>query len=153
MPHLYSRLSEPLEPSLETLTFPLLDLREVRRVLEVSTTSLELCGKSRSQILPAPVRIGWESIPPSAGFSREGGVEEPTPDGFIIAISARPRGVNPQAIGRVPAFIEQAYLRQLKTIGDEGCQEVLREGCKIPIQDSVMRRLAKDPSKTLDLCG
>ena len=153
MPHLYSGLSEPLEPSLEAFAFSLLDSREVCRVLEVSTTSQELCGKPHSQILPALDRIGWESIPPSAGFSCEGGVEEPTSDDFRIAISARPRGVNPQMVGRVPASIEQAYLRQPETIENRGCQEGLCERCKIPIQDSVVRRLAKDPTKTLDLRG
>ena len=150
MPHLYSGLSKPLEPSLEAFAFSLLDSREVCRVLEVSTTSQELCGKPRSQILPTPDQIGWESIPPSAGFSREGRVEESAPDGFRIAISASPRGVNPHVVGRVPASIEQAYLRQPETIGNGGCQEGLREQCKIPIQDSVVRQLAKDPTKTLN---
>ena len=66
------------------------------------------------------------SIPPSAGFAREGGVKQPALDGLIIAISARPRGVDPQVVGRVPVTIEQAYLRQPKTVGDGGSKKVFR---------------------------
>ena len=54
MPHLYSGLGEPLELSLEAFTISLSDPGEVGRVLEVSSTSKELGGKPRPQILPAP---------------------------------------------------------------------------------------------------
>ena len=56
-------------------------------------------------------------------------------------------------VGRVPASIEQTHLRQPETIGDGGYKEVFREGCKIPIQDSVVRYPTKNPLKTLDLRG
>ena len=40
-------------------------------------------------------------------------------------------------VGRVPASIKQAYLRQPETVEDGGCKEVFREGCNVLIQDTV----------------
>ena len=85
--------------------------------------------------------------------SSEGSIKESALDGLRVAISARPRGVDSQVVGRVPAFVEQAHLWQPETVGDRGCEKVFRERCKIPIQDTVVRYPAKNPSEVRDLRG
>ena len=106
MPYLHCGLGESLQPGLEGLVVPLFNLGELSWILEVPLAPQELRSELRPQILPTRDGVDWESVPPPTCFAREDNIEQTALNGIRVAISAGPRGVNPQEVRRIPSPVE-----------------------------------------------